>query len=426
MALLPANIKQDVDNTCVADVLSTFTLQHFTREAMVAFIKIIFCLCLFIVFYTYLGYGMILFLLVKLKALFSPKNLPVQTDASLPEVTVLVAAYNEEDFIAEKINNCLAFDYPKDKIRFLFVTDGSNDGTPDVVKKFPQVQLLHSPERKGKIAATNRAMPFVQTPIVVFTDANTIVNKEAIRNMVRHYQSENVGVVAGEKRISVKEKDAASGAGEGIYWKYESKLKKWDSELYSVVGAAGELFSIRTALFAPVPADTIVEDFFMTLTIAKKGYRIVYEPEACAMEGPSATVGEELKRKIRIAAGGMQAVARLSGLLNPFRYGILSFQYISHRVLRWTLAPLSLPILFLTNLALAFTGSLFFQAFLSLQILFYLLVLVGFLLEQRKIKLKVFFVPYYFFIMNYAVYMGFLRAIKGSQSVLWERAKRES
>lgn len=395
------------------------------RVPMVALLKIIFWICLFIVFYTYLGYGMILFFLVRTKALFSRKNTLVHEESSLPEVTVLVAAYNEEDFIAEKINNCLAFDYPVGKIRFLFVTDGSTDRTPDVVRQFPQVQLLHSPERKGKIAATNRAMPYVQTPIVVFTDANTIVNKEAIRLMVRHYQSPNVGVVAGEKRISVREKDAASGAGEGIYWKYESKLKKWDSELYSVVGAAGELFSIRTALFTPVPADTIVEDFFMTLTIAQKGYRIVYEPEACAMEGPSATVGEELKRKIRIAAGGMQAVARLRPLLNPWRFGILSFQYISHRVLRWTLAPLSLPLLLVSNILLACTGLLFFQIFLTLQLLFYALVFVGFLLEQRKIKLKVFFVPYYFFIMNYAVYMGFLRFIKGSQSVLWERAKRE-
>lgn len=387
-------------------------------------IKIIFWLCLALVLYTYLGYGMILFLLVKLKSIFSPKKEYRTDDASLPEVTVLVAAYNEEDFIAEKIENCLAFDYPKEKIRFLFVTDGSSDRTPEVVERYPEVQLLHSPERKGKIAATNRAMPFVKTPIVVFTDANTIVNKEAIRLMVRHYQFENVGVVAGEKRIAVKEKDAASGAGEGIYWKYESKLKKWDSELYSVVGAAGELFSIRTALFNPVPSDTIVEDFIMTLTIAKKGYRIVYEPGACAMEGPSATVGEELKRKIRIAAGGMQAVARLAGLLNPLKYGMLSFQYISHRVLRWTLAPLSLPILFITNLFLAINGSTFYQVFLGLQVLFYVLVFVGFLLEQRKIKMKVFFVPYYFFIMNYAVYMGFVRAVKGSQSVLWERAKR--
>lgn len=390
---------------------------------MMVFLKICFWLSLFIVFYTYLGYGMILFFLVKMKALFRVKNAQ-RTNEPLPGVTVLVAAYNEADFIEEKIKNCLQFDYPADKIHFLFVTDGSDDGTPDKVKQFPQVQLLHQPERRGKIAATNRAMPFVKTPIVVFTDANTVVNKETIRLMVRHYDDPKTGVVAGEKRIFVKEKDTASGAGEGIYWKYESKLKKWDSELYSVVGAAGELFSIRTALFEPVPSDTIVEDFFMTMSIAKKGYRIIYEPEACAMEGPSASVGEELKRKIRIAAGGMQAVARLATLLNPLKYGVLSFQYISHRVMRWTIAPLSLPILFLTNALLALNGSLFFKIFFALQALFYLLALVGFLLEQRKIKLKVFFVPYYFFIMNYAVYAGFIRALKGSQSVLWERAKR--
>ena len=390
---------------------------------MMVFLKICFWLSLFIVFYTYLGYGMILFFLVKMKALFRVKNAQ-RTNEPLPGVTVLVAAYNEADFIEEKIKNCLQFDYPADKIHFLFVTDGSDDGTPDKVKQFPQVQLLHQSERKGKIAATNRAMPFVKTPIVVFTDANTVVNKETIRLMVRHYDDPKTGVVAGEKRIFVKEKDTASGAGEGIYWKYESKLKKWDSELYSVVGAAGELFSIRTALFEPVPSDTIVEDFFMTMSIAKKGYRIIYEPEACAMEGPSASVGEELKRKIRIAAGGMQAVARLATLLNPLKYGVLSFQYISHRVMRWTIAPLSLPILFLTNAMLILNGSLFFKIFFALQVLFYLLALVGFLLEQRKIKLKVFFVPYYFFIMNYAVYAGFIRALKGSQSVLWERAKR--
>jgi len=390
---------------------------------MMVFLKICFWLSLFIVFYTYLGYGMILFFLVKMKALFRVKNAQ-RTNEPLPGVTVLVAAYNEADFIEEKIKNCLQFDYPADKIHFLFVTDGSDDGTPDKVKQFPQVQLLHQPERRGKIAATNRAMPFVKTPIVVFTDANTVVNKETIRLMVRHYDDPKTGVVAGEKRIFVKEKDTASGAGEGIYWKYESKLKKWDSELYSVVGAAGELFSIRTALFEPVPSDTIVEDFFMTMSIAKKGYRIIYEPEACAMEGPSASVGEELKRKIRIAAGGMQAVARLATLLNPLKYGVLSFQYISHRVMRWTIAPLSLPILFLTNAMLILNGSLFFKIFFALQVLFYLLALVGFLLEQRKIKLKVFFVPYYFFIMNYAVYAGFIRALKGSQSVLWERAKR--
>jgi len=386
-------------------------------------LPLVFWASLILVVYTYIGYGLLLFFLVRIKKIFNPRKTKGK-EHPLPEVTVLVAAYNEAGFIEEKIKNCLEFDYPREKLHFLFVTDGSDDGTPELVKKYPQIQLLHQPERKGKIAATNRAMPYVKTPVVVFTDANTNVNREAIKNMVRHYADEKVGVVSGEKRIAMKQKDTASGAGEGIYWKYESTLKKWDSELYSVVGAAGELFSIRTALFNPVPQDTILEDFYMTLSIASRGYRIVYEPDAYAVEGPSASVREELKRKIRIAAGGIQAIIRLSPLLNPFRHGILSFQYVSHRVLRWTLTPLALPLLFISNLLLAMNGPGFFQLLLTAQILFYLLAFIGFVLEQKKIKWKAFFIPYYFFIMNYAVYMGFIRAIRGSQSVMWERAKR--
>lgn len=390
---------------------------------MEPFIKTIFWTSLALAVYTYAGYGLFLFIAVELKKKFKVRVKPADSE-TLPEVTVLVAAFNEADFIEEKIKNCLEFDYPAEKIHFLFVTDGSNDGTPDIVKKYSRIQLLHQPERKGKIAATNRAMPFVKTPVVVFTDANTTVNREAIRKIVRHYTDPRVGVVAGEKRIAVKEKDVASGAGESFYWKYESTLKKWDSALCSVMGAAGELFSIRTALFEPVPQDTILEDFFMTLSIAKRGYRIVYEPDAYAIEGPSASVSEELKRKIRIAAGGMQAMVRLSSLLNPFQYGILSFQYISHRVLRWTLAPLALPLLLLSNIFLAASGFILFKFFLTLQICFYLLALIGLLLEKQQIKLKAFFVPYYFCIMNYAVYLGFFRAVRRSQSVVWERAKR--
>ena len=154
--------------------------------------------------------------------------------------------------------------------------------------------------------------------------------------MVRHYADPTVGAIAGEKRVQMSAE--ASGAGEGLYWKYESLLKKWDSRLYSAVGAAGELFSVRTDLYAPVEKDTLIEDFVMTMRIAKQGFRIVYESEAYAVESHSADVKEELKRKIRISAGGLQAVWRLRDLLNPFKYGVLSFQYWSHRVLRWTLS----------------------------------------------------------------------------------------
>jgi cellulose synthase/poly-beta-1,6-N-acetylglucosamine synthase-like glycosyltransferase len=220
-----------------------------------------------------------------------------------------------------------------------------------------------------------------------------------------------------------KQADAGS-AGEGIYWQYESLLKKWDAELWSVVGAAGELFAFRTEVYEHVPTDTIVEDFYLTMRIAQKGYRVQYEPEAFAVESSSASVAEELKRKVRIAAGGLQAVARLAPLLNIFRYGMLTFQYVSHRVLRWTLAPLFLPVLLAVNVLLALQGSPFYRGLLVLQILFYSAALAGYLFEKRKMKIKAFFVPYYFCLMNYSMYAGFVRLVRGRQSVLWERAKR--
>ncbi|MBL7808774.1 MAG: glycosyltransferase family 2 protein [Saprospiraceae bacterium] len=390
-------------------------------------LEIAFWLGLALIMYAYLGYGLVLCLLVWLKRQFhQPDCFPEQ---SLPAVTFVVCAFNEEDWIRQKIENSLALDYPKDLIRFCFVTDGSDDQTEWIVQSFPypsnvQWQLMHLPERRGKIAAFQRAMSQIQTPVVVSTDANTFVNREAVLHLVRHFNDPQVGAVAGEKRISMAEKDDASSAGEGIYWKYESLLKKWDAELWTVVGAAGELFAIRTDCYEPVPSDTLVEDFYMTMRIAQRGWRVAYAPDAWAAESSSASVSEEMKRKVRIAAGGLQAIVRLAPLLNPFRYGILSFQYISHRVLRWTLAPLLLPILLMLNLILALQGSIFYQILLAGQILFYLAALIGWILERRKLKVKALFVPYYFCLMNWAMYAGFFRLLSGKQSVVWEKAKR--
>ena len=397
---------------------------------MLLLLKIIFWFCLFLLFYTYVAYGLFLWIAVKIKRVFNKEQkTPSYNEEDLPKVTFMVAAYNEKDWIVEKIKNTLALDYPKDKIEFFFVTDGSNDGTPDVIKNYKYdaenvVKVFHKDERRGKIAAVERVMEFVKTPIVIFTDANTNVNKNAVRAIVRHYKDPKIGAVAGEKRIFIGKKDAANAAGEGIYWKYESAIKKLDFEWYSVVGAAGELFSLRTELYQAVPPDTVIEDFYMTLKIAQNGYRVAYEPTAYAIESSSASVSEELKRKIRIAAGGLQAISRLTALLNVFKYGKLSIQYISHRVLRWTLAPLALPFLFLSNLFLALSGNRFYQLIFAAQVLFYLSAALGYLLEKKHIKFKAFFVPYYFCIMNYAVYRGFGRFMKGSQTVVWEKAKR--
>ncbi len=390
--------------------------------------EIAFWIFIAIVFYTHLGYGMLLFILIKLKRAILGKAKISNLDFE-QRVTFIVAAYNEEDWIEDKIRNCLAFNYPKDKIEFWFVTDGSNDKTPDLVKAFksPQgftIKLFHERERRGKIAAVDRVMPMVKTPITIFTDANTDVNPDAINTMVRHYADPKVGAVAGEKRIAVGTTGDATGAGESMYWRYESILKKWDSELNSAIGAAGELFSIRTDLFASVPKDTYIEDFVITMRIAQNGYKIVYEPEAYATEGQSASMGEELKRKIRIAAGGLQAFWRLRDLLLPFKQPILTFQYISHRALRWTVAPLLLPVIFMLNFALAMNPSGLYQYLLFLQILFYAFALLGYFLEKRQLKLKAFFIPYYFCFMNYAMYLGLFRLLQGKQSVKWEKAAR--
>jgi biofilm PGA synthesis N-glycosyltransferase PgaC len=389
--------------------------------------KLTFWLSLAIVFYTFAGYGILLYFIIRLKRLVRGRAAVVAPlNNLLPRCTLVVAAYNEEQFIEDKIENCLELNYPAGKLKFLFVTDGSTDKTQEIVARYPQITLLHQNGRSGKIAAVHRAMDQVDTDIVVFTDANTFLNPEALTNICRHYVDKTVGAVAGEKRVQIDESADASAAGEGFYWKYESALKKWDSELYSVVGAAGELFSVRRSLYEDVPADTVLDDFMISMVIASKGYRIVYEPQAYAIETGSENVAEELKRKIRIAAGGMQSILRLKSLFNPFKYPILSFQYVSHRVLRWTVTPFLLILVFALNVALALQPSeTLFTVILLAQVFFYLLAITGMIMEKRHIRIKALFVPYYFCVMNYAVLMGIIRYFTTKQSAVWERAQRK-
>jgi cellulose synthase/poly-beta-1,6-N-acetylglucosamine synthase-like glycosyltransferase len=387
-----------------------------------------FWLILFIIFYSFIGYGLFLIIAVKIKSLFvKPKNILPLSDDELPTTTLLIAAYNEEDFITEKIKNSLALAYPKDKLEIIFITDGSSDNTPKIVAETEGVKLLHEDARGGKINAIKRAMKVVTNEITVFTDANTLLNKDAIKNLVKHYQNAKVGAVAGEKRIIIDELADASSAGEGFYWKYESFLKKLDYQLYSNVGAAGELFSIRTALYQPVESDTIIDDHMIAMRIVEKGYIIAYEPDAYAVETASENSAEELKRKIRIAAGGIQSIFRLGRAANPFFNPVLTFQYIGHRVLRWLFTPSLLIVAFVLNvlICLNYPNNHLYQLILVLQVLFYLASVIGYLMETRKMKIKAFFIPYYFTMMNYAVLAGTLRYIKGNQSAAWEKSKRK-
>ena len=386
---------------------------------------LLFWICIAILFYAFLGYGILLYLIILIKRIFSRPKIEQVLLAELPTATLVIAAYNEEGYIKEKILNTLSLTYPTEKINYIIVTDGSTDNTNEIIREFKEINLMYSPERKGKINAIHRVMNEVNSEIVIFTDANTFLNKEALINIGRHYRDKTVGAVAGEKSVQIdKSSDATSG--EGFYWKYESKLKKWDSELYSVVGAAGELFSIRTELYEPVASDTILDDFMLSMNIAMKGYRIIYEPEALALETSSANVTEELKRKVRISAGGIQSIIRLKAMWNIFKYPVLSFQYISHRVLRWTVTPFLMILAFIFNIFVVIDNTnIFYSVILILQIIFYGAALFGWLLSRRQIKVKMLFIPYYFCMMNFAVLKGMNRYFSGMQKATWEKAKRK-
>ncbi|MES2517351.1 MAG: glycosyltransferase family 2 protein [Bacteroidota bacterium] len=392
-------------------------------------LEILFWFCIGLVVYTYLGYGILAWILVKIRHILGKQFKKFNDPNFLPNVTLAIPAYNEMSCIEAKVNNTFSLDYPADKMEVLFVTEGSNDGTSEYIQslmtKYPNLKMIGGDTRRGKIEAMNMAIKTISTPIVIFTDANTNLNNQVIRHIVRHFQDPNVGAVAGEKRIETEGSEAAAGAGEGLYWKYESFLKKLDTELYSVVGAAGELFAVRTHLFGEVEKDTLLDDFMVSLRIAADGYRVIYEPDAYASERPSFSIQDEMKRKVRIASGGFQSIARLGFLWNIFRYGLLSFQYISHRAMRWAVAPFCLPLIFLLNIALIFTQpSFLYQLFMVGQIAFYSMAIIGYYLENKKIRVKLLFVPFYFSFMNYCAIKGYLRYRNGLTSGIWEKVKR--
>jgi len=390
---------------------------------------VLFWVFLFILVYTYIGYALLVFILLQLKKIFFPNRF-IKTDKSYePEVCLFVTAYNEKDYVKQKVENSFSLDYPKEKIQYLWVTDGSDDGTPELLKEYENLDVYHLQKRKGKMHAMNRGIKFVKAPFIIFSDTNTLLGSQSIREIVAKFSNKNTGCVAGEKRIVEKETDAAAGAGEGLYWKFESWLKNMDAELNSAVGAVGELFAIRTELFEDVETDTLLDDFIISLRIAQKGYHIAYTSNAYAEETASFNVKEELKRKIRIAAGGIQTIFRLKSLLNPFKYGLLSWQYFSHKVLRWTLAPFSLFFLLIVNLVIVarqgvWSDLTFFSGFLYAQLICYLLALIGWYFENEKIRFKLLFAPYYFVSINYASVRGIFRYFKGKQPVNWEKSKR--
>ena len=396
---------------------------------LMTILKITFWLCLAIVFYTYIGYGMLLWGILKLKRMLtagrqSEPTLP-DDESQLPEMTLMICAYNEQDIIREKMENIRQLDYPSEKLCVMWVTDGSNDHSNELLAEYPEVTLVYSPERRGKAAAMQHGLRENRAPYVVFTDANTMLNSQAIKEIARQFMKPDISCVSGEKRVAARYEGQVAAEGEGLYWKYESTLKRWDSELYSAMGAAGELFAVKMADYREAPSNALLDDFMMSMLIVSDGHRIAYTSDAYAMEFGSADMHEESKRKRRIAAGGLQSVWWLRRLMNPLRYPKVAFQFVSHRVLRWTITPFALLLLIPLNMVLVMLcAGTTYTIILALQALFYAAAFAGWLMARSGHKNKLLYVPYYFLFMNLNVFRGisYLRSHKHSGT--WEKAKR--
>ena len=341
---------------------------------------------------------------------------------NLPSVDILIAAYNEEKTIAEKINNCLAIDYPQELLRIWIASDGSTDRTNEIVKSFcldeERITLLDFP-RTGKSGILNKSMQYLRSDIVIFTDANVILDRTALREFVKHFKDPTIGCVS-PKLVRYNATQVKSGKGEIAYWSYETMIKRMESNLGYMAGASGTAYAIRRELFIPFYSNTINDDFELTMGIVKKGFKCVYEERAISFEEVAPSFKSEFRRQIRDAAGHYIAIIHLIGLLNPF-LGIRFFVFFSHRFLRW-FAPFMLITILVLNPFLY--DQTFFRTLLAFQAIFYSLAMIGWAMAANKHLPFFLYAPFYFCSLNVTLLLGLGQAITGKQKTKWDSTER--
>ena len=383
-------------------------------------IIILWCFCLGTLLYVYAGFPVLLGL-----AAILLKKRHIIDEQYEPTVTLIISAYNEEAVIRDKIENSKALAYPADKLNILVVSDCSSDQTDSIVSAYddPRICLLRMEERKGKTCGLNAALNQIQTDLVLFSDANALYDAQAVRTMVRHFSDPVVGYVVGHARYI--DTDASSaGKSENLYWNFEIRLKKWESDVHSVVGGDGALYMIRRTLYQPLET-TDINDFVNPLQIVAAGYRGIFDPESFCTEAPAADFEKEFGRKVRIVNRSFNGFLRVRELINPLRFGLFSWLLFSHKVLRW-FSPFLLAVHFTISLLLPLSGCLSLVAFCSL-ITYALLIVgacIGLRAEQRGFHLltPVKF-SYYFMLMNVASAVGVLSRLQGRRIVTWSTVR---
>jgi cellulose synthase/poly-beta-1,6-N-acetylglucosamine synthase-like glycosyltransferase len=343
-------------------------------------------------------------------------------DAAWPKVSLVMSAFDEEGCIRAKVENCLALDYPPDRLEIVIGCDGCSDRTAEVARAAGRgrVRVVELAPRGGKASVLARLVPAAQGDLVVLTDANVLLERGALRAIVRRFRDREVGAVVGRLALV-----PAGGAGgeEGVYWRYETLLKYYEGRNGCVLGANGGIYAIRRILFSPLPADTIVDDFVIPVRIAVRGWKVSYAPDAVAREEMPAEARAEFARRARIGAGNWQALARIPELLDP-RRGFLFFAFVAHKLLRWT-TPALLALALLSNAAAAAAPDAWgYRALLLLQLSFYALAVAGARAERGARTSRLAAAAHHFVAMNAALAVGFWRCARGSQRAAWDRTQR--
>ncbi|MDP1813240.1 MAG: glycosyltransferase family 2 protein [Leadbetterella sp.] len=379
-------------------------------------VEILFWLSILLVFYAYAGYPLLISLLSLLV------NKKVRSKEIEPFVTLLITAFNEEKDIAAKLRNSLQLNYPKDKFEILVASDGSTDETDEIVKSFENNEMgvkvrLHRVEgRVGKTATQNSAVKVCKGEIIIFSDAASLYDPHVIRAFVRNYADPDVGAVSGMYTYEVKE-GVSTGLATKIFWNLENFIKSRQTKIRTITGCCGCIYSLRKDLYVDLPA-TVISDLVEPLMILQKGYRIILEPEATALEETAGKTVDEFKMRIRVIVRGMTGMLFARKLYNPIKYPFVSLQLISHKVMRW-LVPVFCLVIFFSNVVLALSSQFYILLFMG-QLLFYALAGIGFFLEKKGVHKVVFYLPLYFCIVNIAALISMFKVLKGENIVTWQ------
>ena len=363
--------------------------------------------------YTFAGYPLIVFIIAKFKRNKKcNQGIPYE-----PFVTFVIPARNEEKVIADKIKNTLGLSYPSEKIEIIVGSDYSTDKTDQIVRSYDSesVKLIAFQKRRGKTYIQNLAVSEMAGEIIVFSDANALYDKNAVRHLVQHFRDPDVGCVSGALCYSNPKKSLA-GREENLYWKYEKFLKMNEEKAGTILGANGSIYAVRKTHYVPLQGE-IISDFIEPLEIAVRGKRVVYEPDALSFENVSNTFREELLRKRRILSRSIYSLFVHKHLLNPFHSRKVWIGLVSHKILRW-FSPCFLILLFLFC-GLMIHDSLYRFLFI-LQTVFYITGVLGILLKNIRGLPTLFLAPYYFCLLGYASLLGISDFIRGKHKVVWE------